>query len=129
MMEKGLEFRRVYDVDSEETFSITRQAISDLSARVEAHAISVFGPYETHDNRLFKPPLKPVRVRCSHCDAEYSSSEVKLEYRPLAQHHMVQALLDDGANGLRPAWWCPDIHCDGAGFGFDIHPIKKPRHK
>jgi hypothetical protein len=26
-------------------------------------------------------------------------------------------------------WWCKYYDCDGAGFGFDLHPVKDKRVK
>ena len=53
----------------------------------------------------FKPPEKPLQVRCMHCDNEYSSDRI-VWYRGL--------------------WCCPHIACGGAGFGFDIFPVDDP---
>lgn len=54
-----------------------------------------------------KPPVEPVKVRCLHCDGLFMSSEMKWERR----------------DGLL-LWWCPDDVCDGAGFDFDLIPVK-----
>lgn len=55
----------------------------------------------------FGPPENACEVRCLHCGQKYSSS--RIVWNP-----------DRGPDGL---WSCPVPECDGAGFGFDIHPI------
>ena len=49
----------------------------------------------------FGPPERAVRVRCAHCEHEFSSDEM-VWYRGL--------------------WGCPKISCGGSGFLFDIYP-------
>lgn len=49
------------------------------------------------------PPKKAVQCRCLHCDHEFSSDEM-VWYRGF--------------------WMCPKITCGGAGFLFDIYPVK-----
>lgn len=56
----------------------------------------------------FKPPEEPVRVRCLHCDNEYSSDRI-VWYQGF--------------------WRCPHIACGGAGFGFDILPVRRRRRR
>lgn len=54
-------------------------------------------------NDPFQPPQRERLVRCLHCDELYSSSEI--QWSPTAD-----------------LWVCKNYpHCDGAGFGFDIH--------
>lgn len=55
----------------------------------------------------FAPPIKenPV-VECLHCGEQYRSWEMRF---------------DD-------IWYCKNEECDGAGFGFDILPVKINLH-
>ncbi|HUT58235.1 MAG TPA: hypothetical protein VNA25_10345 [Phycisphaerae bacterium] len=65
-------------------------------------------PREAMDDP-FCPPAEPCRVCCLHCGQEYDSSQI---------------VWRSGANGA--FWCCPVEGCDGAGFGFDIHPVDSP---
>lgn len=56
----------------------------------------------------FRPPTVPAQVLCLHCGESYLSSEMVCENR------FGQAL-----------WWCKTPGCSGAGFGFDIHQVKR----
>lgn len=55
----------------------------------------------------FRPPAVPVMVRCLHCGAVFMSSEMVYERR-----------------GRDTLWWCKNPLCGGAGFRFDLHPVK-----
>jgi len=61
-------------------------------------------PREAMDDP-FRPPEEPCRVRCLHCDQEYSSAQI---------------VWRDGF------WSCPVEGCGGAGYQFDIHPLDSP---
>lgn len=80
--------------------------------------LTIFSPLNTS----FKPPSKPKRVRCLHCGESYSSDEIKLEYRLKFREFEISL---DNADIIEPMWWCKNPDCDGAGYGYDIHPVKK----
>jgi hypothetical protein len=58
----------------------------------------------------FRPGLSSTRkVKCIHCDRTYEEKEIRWGYRYGSW-----------------LWWCKHAGCDGAGFGFDIHPVEGP---
>lgn len=66
-------------------------------------------PPEAHED-CFRPPSIPTEVCCLHCGQCYES--YLIQWR--------ESTLPDGRG--RGFWCCPVSGCDGAGFGFDIHP-------
>ena len=59
----------------------------------------------------FHPPSIPTLVECLHCGEEYDS-------------YLIEWRVDRGPDGKGYGMWCcPTAGCDGAGFGFDIHPV------
>lgn len=68
----------------------------------------------------FKPPAEPVEVKCLHCGEVYSSDKITY-YRKRGMRNYDSRTRRMTAVAL---WFCPTIGCDGAGFGFDIHPTK-----
>jgi hypothetical protein len=56
----------------------------------------------------FRPPCEACQVECIHCGQRYSSDEI---------------VWHSGKDG-KGFWCCPIEGCDGAGFGFDIWPLK-----
>lgn len=62
------------------------------------------------DDDLFKPPVKSELVECLHCDQQYQSSEMVYEIRP-------------EMSDLK-FWYCKNRQCNGAGYGFDIMPVR-----
>jgi hypothetical protein len=54
----------------------------------------------------FRPPAEPCEVFCIHCGNTYMSDQIVWRQ-------------DADGKGF---WCCPVAGCDGAGFGFDIHP-------
>jgi hypothetical protein len=63
------------------------------------------------DDDPFRPPDEPILVHCLKCGGEYLSS--LLEWRD-----------DPDADPLRGFWCCPNLGCDGKGYGLDIGPIE-----
>ena len=114
------DFRKAYQRE----FSIAKKTgvWDGIEDRLEQMAVSVFGPADGHEDG-FGPPEKPINVKCLHCGDRYSSDEMVLAYRPQFQHPMVMMLGRD-ADRIGALWWCKNLRCDGAGLGFDIHPVK-----
>ena len=57
----------------------------------------------------FGPPIDDRPSRCLHCGRMFAASE------------MIWIALDnDPDDGM---WYCPNEECDGADYGFDIHPM------
>lgn len=96
---------------------------ADADKELEAAAIEMFGPVDSHENDGMGPPTAPIQVECWHCGGEYSSAEMVRAYRPRCQAALVE-MLGRGAKTLEPLWWCKMPDCDGAGFGHDIHPAE-----
>lgn len=59
----------------------------------------------------FRPPSIPTLVWCMHCHEEYDSWKMCYE---------ITTDEDGREHGF---WRCGTPGCDGAGFGFDIHPV------
>lgn len=49
------------------------------------------------------------QLKCAHCEEVYPESKAQYRYKI---GHTMAAL-----------WWCPTPRCDGAGVGFDLHPV------
>lgn len=55
------------------------------------------------------PPPNPTEVNCLHCGKVYNSEEIVWK--------------NEKESGVpNGGWCCPMPGCNGAGFGFDIHP-------
>lgn len=59
----------------------------------------------------FRPPSIPTLVWCMHCHEEYDSWKM---------HYEIVTGKDGEPHGF---WRCGTPGCNGAGFGFDIHPV------
>lgn len=93
--------------DCGETFpTITRCRLHDCPESVE----------ESDDQDLtpdYQDPFAPSRtgereMRCLHCEDTFSEQAIVFEHRH---------------GSPDPLWWCPNPECDGAGVGYDIHPV------
>lgn len=124
VIKKSMIFRRAYDDATNEAEYRSRKIWNDTSANLERLAVSMFGNPNPSKGDDFAPPKTPVQVECLHCGEKYSSSEMRLEYRPIMQHPTIQAF-GEIVQGLSPLWWCKNALCDGAGFGFDIHEVRQ----
>jgi hypothetical protein len=112
------DFRKAYQRE----FSIAKKTgvFDGIEDRLEKMAVTVFGEAKSEDDD-FAPPAKPITVKCRHCGETYSSDKMQLAYRPQFQHPTVAYLLGKEVEKLTPMWWCKNLRCDGAWFGFDIH--------
>jgi hypothetical protein len=66
-------------------------------------------PPEAYED-CFHPPSVPTQVFCLHCQEMYDS-------------YLIEWREEKTPRGRQGFWRCPTPGCDGAGFGFDIHPI------
>ena len=62
------------------------------------------------DDDPFKPPQQSVLVECWHCSGQYQSSDMVYEQRPEISELKF--------------WYCKNKDCNGAGYGFDIIPVR-----
>lgn len=60
----------------------------------------------------FAPPDPPRECECWHCGQRFMSSDMQWGRK-------------EGMWSATPIWWCPTPLCSGAGFGFDVHPVKE----
>lgn len=63
-------------------------------------------PDGSHTDTFAPDPDSTREMECLHCGETFEESEVTYEQR-FGDYY----------------WWCPTEGCDGAGVGFDIHPV------
>lgn len=63
-------------------------------------------PHGDYTDTFAPDPDSTREMECLHCGARFEESEVTYEQR-FGDYY----------------WWCPTEGCDGAGVGFDIHPV------
>lgn len=122
-MSKAKDFRKAHDALLEDAHAAVDAIRVKTDEALEELAVQLFGSVDGKGGDGYGPPEIPCQVECWHCDERYSSSEMRLAYRPRMQEAYVESL-GNGFSKLEPLWWCRNSDCDGGGFGCDIHPVR-----
>ena len=73
-----------------------------------------FGPCGPTRKSVINGKEPNKEVRCIHCGKQFKMLDMVFEYR---------------FGESEPLWWCPKPTCDGAGYGFDIHPVSSKKKR